>query len=158
MKEEATQEVVKVVKQKKKGKFYVDPEEFRNAIKKYYEDGNCDVFLCTCLNKISEKLGYLPCFYNYSYKEEMYGDAIVKMFSALKKKKFDCTSETNPFNYFTTIAFNAFINRIKREKRHHETIAEFKAQKYEEMLTSGEAHIYVKPSGDSTEETHYFDQ
>ncbi len=32
-------------------------------------------------------------------------------------KKFDINSEYNPFSYFTTIAFHAFINRIKKEKK-----------------------------------------
>lgn len=85
-----------------------------------------------------------------SYKEEMIGDALIKMFSALKRKKFDVTGESSPFGYFTTIAFHAFINRIKKEKKHHEAISEYRDRKYEEIISTSEGHIYVKPIMDST--------
>ena len=78
------------------------------------------------------------------------------MYSALKFKKFNLGSDTNPFSYFTTIAFHAFINRIKKEKRHHEAIEEYKAECYEKLLTGGEVHddrynIYTKPCDDEEE-------
>lgn len=92
-----------------------------------------------------------------SYKEEMIGDALIKMFSALKRKKFDVSTETSPFGYFTTIAFHAFINRIKKEKKHHDTLVEYRQRKYEDELSSSEGHIYVKPILDSTEEDPFFD-
>jgi hypothetical protein len=142
---------------KNKDAFYVDPIVFKNEIKEYYKSGNCTDFLGDCLNKIAEGLGYNPKFINYSYKEEMIGDALIKMFSALKRKKFDVESETSPFGYFTTIAFHAFINRIKKEKKHHDTINEYKQRKYEEEMSSSEGHIYVKPILDSTEEDPFWD-
>ena len=40
--------------------------------------------LADSLNKIATGLSYAPNFINYSYKDEMVGDAILKMFSALK--------------------------------------------------------------------------
>lgn len=147
-----------ILKPKKtKDAFYVDPIVFKNQIKEYYKSGVCTDFLGDCLNKIAEGLGYNPKFINYSYKEEMIGDALIKMFSALKRKKFDVESETSPFGYFTTIAFHAFINRIKKEKKHHDTINEYKQRKYEEEMSSSEGHIYIKPILDSTEEDPFSD-
>lgn len=140
-----------------KEQFYVDPNLFKNEISTYYESGNCTNYLGECLNKIAEGLGYSPKFINYSYKEDMIGDALIKMFSALKRKKFDVASDTSPFGYFTTIAFHAFINRIKKEKKHHDTLTEYRERKYEEILSSSEGHIYVKPILDSTEEPCIFD-
>jgi len=142
---------------KTKDEFYVDPDVFKEQIKKYYETNVCTDFLGDCLNKIAEGLGYNSKFINYSYKEDMIGDALIKMFSALKRKKFNVDSETSPFGYFTTIAFHAFINRIKKEKKHHDTITEYKQRKYEEELSSSEGHIYVKPILDSTEEVEEMD-
>jgi hypothetical protein len=142
---------------KNKEAFYVDPNKFKKEIEKYYKTGVCDEFLGSCLTKIAEGLGYNPKFINYSYKEEMIGDALIKMFSALKRKKFDIKSETSPFGYFTTIAFHAFINRIKKEKKHHDTLTEYRERKYEEILSSSEGHIYVKPIMDSTEEDPFSD-
>jgi hypothetical protein len=137
---------------KLKEQYYVDPEKFKESIVDFYKSGECDDYLGGCLNKIAEGLGYNGKFINYSFKEEMIGDALIKMFSALKRKKFDVNSETSPFGYFTTIAFHAFINRIKKEKKHHDTLVEYRQRKYEEELSSSEGHIYVKPILDSTEE------
>lgn len=141
-----------------KEQFYVNPAEFKKQIEIFYKTGECTNYLGDCLNKIAEGLGYSPKFINYSYKEDMIGDALIKMFSALKRKKFDVKSETSPFGYFTTIAFHAFINRIKKEKKHHDTLNEFKQRKYEEILSTSEGHVYVKPIIDSTcEEDPYYD-
>jgi hypothetical protein len=141
-----------------KEQFYVNPSEFKKQIEIYYKTGDCTNYLGNCLNKIAEGLGYSPKFINYSYKEDMIGDALIKMFSALKRKKFNVESETSPFGYFTTIAFHAFINRIKKEKKHHDTLNEFRERKYEEIMSTSEGHIYVKPIIDSTcEEDPYYD-
>lgn len=130
-----------------KKEYYIDPLEFKNAIRLYYTDGNCTDYLGECLNKISKNLSYSPCFVNYSYKEDMIGDALVKMFSALKRKTFNTESDTSPFSYFTTISFHAFINRIKKENKHHETLKQYTEKCYADLLTDskGSGHIYIKP-------------
>ena len=85
----------------------------------YYGSGTDEIGekLGESIYKIATGLSYAPNFINYSYRDDMIGDAIVKMFSALQMKKFDINSGNNPFSYFTTIAFHAFINRIKKENR-----------------------------------------
>jgi len=133
-----------------KEQFYVDPERFRTMISEYYKTDDCTKELGESINKIAEGLSHSPNFQGYTYRDEMIGDAIVKMYSALKFKKFNIKSETSPFAYFTTIAFHAFINRIKKEKKHHETVESYKEDRYEQMLTLGgspEEHfnIYTKP-------------
>ena len=126
-------------------KFYTIPAEFKAAIKKYYEDEDLTNYLGECINKIAKRLSYYPSFINYTYKEDMIGDAIVKMYSALKRKKFQVNSDHNPFSYFTTIAWHAFINRIKKENKHNATLQAYKEKVYEELITSSEGHIYIKP-------------
>lgn len=150
-------EIEPIIKKKNKEQFYIDPVLFKKEIAIYYDTGKCTDYLGGCLNKIAEGLGYSPKFINYSYKEEMVGDALIKMFSALKRKKFDVSTDTSPFGYFTTIAFHAFINRIKKEKKHYDTLCEYRERKYEEILSSSEGHIYVKPILDSTEEDIFND-
>jgi hypothetical protein len=85
-----------------------------------------------------------------SYKEDMIGDARVKMVAALQHKKFNLKLGKNPFSYFTTIAFHAFINRIKKEKKHHQIVLDYQEQVYTDLLTSGEGtgtkNIYTDPS------------
>jgi hypothetical protein len=146
------------VKIKPKSKeHYVNSKEFKEAIAKYYDTDVCGEDLGEMITKIAHGLSYAPNFINYSYKDEMIGDAVVKMFTALFNKKFNldaCDStgkKYNPFSYFTTIAFHAFINRIKKEKRHHEALNEYKERVYEETLNSSDEagqKVYVKPTSE----------
>jgi len=132
-------------KKGKKTEYYVNPKEFYNQIKAYYEtDDLCDT-LAESVHKIAIGLSYATNFINYTYKDEMVGDAVVKMFTALKHKKFNIESHSNPFSYFTTIAYHAFINRIKKEKRYKQTINEYQETIYEEiMCAEGNGRVYVK--------------
>jgi len=126
---------------------YVNAKEFEEEIKKYYDTGKITIKLGESLNKIAKGLSYAPNFINYTYKEDMMGDAIVKMFSALRNKKFKLNSGFSPFSYFTTIAFHAFINRIKKEKKHSEMVNEYKDRVYTDLMSSdSEYNIYTKPN------------
>lgn len=126
--EEVVEEKIIEEKPKKRGrkvsdkaKYYVDPKEFDEEIMKYYKSANMSDNLAMMISKISNKLSYAPNFINYSYREEMVGDGIIRMMKALIAKKYNRDKGTNPFSYFTRIAFNAFRNRIKKEKHIHET-------------------------------------
>lgn len=151
-----TNEKVEPVKVKKRrgpkpkiDQYYVNPVDFKQQIREYYVSEVCIFELANSLKRIAYGLGNKSNFINYTYKEEMIGDALVKMYTALKNKKFNVDSEYNPFSYFTTIAFHAFINRIKKEKKHHETLTNYKEMVYEaEMSDATDGRVYVKPSCD----------
>jgi hypothetical protein len=68
-----------------------------------------------CFLKICNKLSTKPNFMGYSYRDEMIADAIENCVSAAHS--FDPSKSTNPFAYFTQIAWNAFIRRIAKEKK-----------------------------------------
>jgi DNA-directed RNA polymerase specialized sigma24 family protein len=71
--------------------------------------GNCFYLLC-------ERLSYRPNFINYSFREEMVGDAIENCLSAVDN--FDPNEQKqNPFGYFSLIAWRAFVRRIQKEKK-----------------------------------------
>ena len=131
-KEEKEEElVVEKVKNKKKPDkkvFYVEPKKFDEEIVKFYESGVMNNELAGMVSKISNKLSYAPNFINYSYREEMVGDGIIRMMKALISKKYNREKGTNPFSYFTRIAFNAFRNRIKKEKHMHETHEKYRRE------------------------------
>ena len=128
----------------------MDPVLFKQQLVTYYKTGAGEDLLAESVSKIAYGLSYSSNFINYTYKDEMIGDALVKMFTAVKNHKFDVTSEYNPFSYFTTIAFHAFINRIKKEKKHTEAINEYKSRFYEQELNEGtDVNIYVKPDSDN---------
>ena len=135
---------------KKKTEHYVDSKVFYEQICEYYKTDVIPDSLAQSILKISTGLSYAPNFINYSYKDEMIGDAILKMYSALKNKKFNIVDHNNPFSYFTTVAFHAFINRIKKEKRHRETITKYQKTVYfDQMDTATNGQVYVEnPSED----------
>jgi hypothetical protein len=145
-----------VVTKTKKGKekvHYVNGKEFEEEIRAYYKSGHVTQKLGESITKIAHGLSYAPNFINYSYKDDMIGDAIVKMFSALRNKKFKLDTGFSPFSYFTTIAFHAFINRIKKENKHHAVLNEYREKVYTDLMLdpeiTGSAHIYVEPTDDN---------
>ena len=140
-----------------KEQFYVDPSVLKEQIVEFYKTDKCTYELGNNLNKIAEGLSFSPSFKDYTYRDEMIGDALVKMYSALKFKKFNVETETSPFSYFTTIAFHAFINRIKKEKKYHAAVDSYRAECYEKLLTAGEVHdekynIYTKPQEENSDD------
>jgi DNA-directed RNA polymerase specialized sigma24 family protein len=122
---------------KEKKPHYVNSKEFTQDIQDYYGSGSDEIGekLGESIFKIAKGLSYAPNFINYSYKDDMVGDAIVKMFSALQSKKFNIDSGNNPFSYFTTIAFHAFINRIKKEKKQRQVVNDYQEMVYEELAS-----------------------
>ena len=128
--------------------YYVSSKLFRQQLQEYYDNDIMTNELAENIVKIAEGLSYNWRFINYtkSWKEEMIGDAIIKMYSALEEKKFNIDSAFNPFSYFNQIAWNAFSNRIKKEKRQHDGLEEYKQMVYEEsMQDSSHGVVYVKP-------------
>lgn len=70
--------------------------------------------IASAIIRISTKLMNSYRFVNYPYKEEMIGDAILKC--CLKVHLFNPERSENPFAYFTQIAWNEAISRIKNEQ------------------------------------------
>ena len=144
-------------KSKKNKAYYVSPKEFKENIVAYYHSGEEMItdYLGETVYKIAVGLSYAPNFINYTYKEDMIGDAILKMLAALREKKFNIDSEYNPFSYFTTIAFHAFVNRIKKEKRYRETIDNYQQEYYAANLSSEDGpSIYVSPDDENSDDNY----
>lgn len=142
-------------KNKKKSEHYVPAKDFVKAIDEFYaKPGEAEIGeqLGIYIYKIATGLSFAPNFINYSYKDDMVGDAIVKMISALKNKKFNPETGNNPFSYFTTIAFHAFINRIKKEKKQREIVLNYQESVYEDLIAEGQFHPSTAGT-DSTSET-----
>lgn len=148
-----------------KENYYVDPKEFRESLKRYYDTDVLTDDLAENIKKIAYGLSYNGSFIRYTYKDDMIGDALIKMYSALKRKKYsfdkksirgkDVGSICNPFSYFTTIAFHAFVNRIKKETRHHKTEKDYRERVYEDLMTdpnNSNYSVYIKPHDDSDDD------
>jgi hypothetical protein len=107
---------------------YVDPLQMEKLIEEYYVSGKLSSDLADMVQKIATRLGYAQNFINYSFKTEMIGDAVIKMITALTRKRFKCNSGYNPFSYFTKVAYRAFQNRIKKEKKEYETLHRYQEE------------------------------
>jgi len=64
---------------------------------------------------IATKLATRPNFSGYSYKDEMISDGIENCLQYLHN--FDPDKSKNPFAYFTTIIYYAFLRRIQKEQK-----------------------------------------
>ena len=115
---------------KAKKEFYVNPKEFTDELQKYYETDIITDNLALMIRNIAYGLAHASNFINYTFKEEAIGDSLIKMFSALKQKKYKFDKGFNPFSYFNSIAFNCWRSRIKKEKRMRDTLAAYQEEVY----------------------------
>lgn len=100
---------------------YVNNKTLYGVLVKYNEDKlrldtvRVPEYVGECILLITGRLSTRGNFINYSYKDEMVSDAIENCLAAVDN--FDVERYTNPFAYFTQIAWFAFIRRIEKEKR-----------------------------------------
>jgi len=105
---------------------YVNNEDFLQAMIDFRE--SCEIaknegkprpvipeYIAKCIMMIAEKLSRKPNFYNYTFREDMVGDAIKNCI--LYIDNFDPSISRNPFAYFTQIIYFAFIQRIQKERK-----------------------------------------
>lgn len=127
----------------KKTQYYVNPAEFKEELQKCYDDGIISNKLGKMLLDIVTGLSYRPNFMNYTYREEMVGDAIQKMVKAVRDKNFDFNKGSNPFSYFNRIAWRAFLVRIQDEKKKRSALDLYQEEVYAEVLS--EFGCYISP-------------
>lgn len=94
------------------------------------DDGHISEELGTMIMKICIRFSLHPRFYGYSYRDEMVADAIYTCLSRGVDKIDPDRPGSNPFSYFTAIAFNCFRGRINSEKKFMETKKRFRENKY----------------------------
>lgn len=109
-----------------KKKHYVNNKDLLTAILQYKKDAKqakreklpptrMPEYVGQCLMLIAENLSHKPNFSNYTFREEMIGDAIENC--CMYFDNFDPKKSKNPFAYFTQIIYYAFLRRIHREKK-----------------------------------------
>jgi len=108
--------IVKKKKKKSKKAYYVDPKRFLQLLKEYYESDDLIDELAESTSKIAVGLSYSPNFINYSYKDEMIGDAVVKMIAAVKNKKFNLEATSNPFSYLLQLRITLLLTELKKKR------------------------------------------
>lgn len=112
---------------------YVYNEDFLIMLKEYQTTKNRKVFntIGKIFLSIATNLLNKPCFIEYTKdrKDEMTSDATFLMVRYIDR--YDVT-KYNPFSYFTTVAWNAFLQNIKDYKKFDEI---FKSLDYIEDMS-----------------------
>lgn len=141
-----SQSPVKRKRSKTNPEYYVQPARFDELIIEYYESNVLSEELCECVLKIANKLSHGPNFRNYSYREEMVGDAVEKMVYTLHNKTYKYNPDVitkngkkgNAFMYFSKTAYNAMVNRIKLEDKNNKAIEDYREEMYEQIMAAEE--------------------
>ena len=117
-----------------KKKYFVNNEEFLILLDEYKETKVLSEELGKIFVDMSKNLLYSRQFINYSddWKAEMQSDALFNL--CRYAGTFDKTKSSNPFSYFTRTIINAFIMRIKKEKKGNFKEEVLRKQAYGEFL------------------------
>jgi hypothetical protein len=106
---------------KRKSVNYINNKDLYEAMKALYEQKQAGEnpripdYIGKCFLQICNKLGTRSNFAGYTYVDEMIDDAIENCVMAVHG--FNPAKSINPFAYFSQIAWNAFVRRIKKEKK-----------------------------------------
>ena len=105
---------------------YIDNEKFYDELVEYKKicleakelnlvKPTASNYIGKCILDLAMNYSYKPSFINYTYKDQMVSDAIEACIKYVSS--FDPEKSKNPFAYFTTTCHNAFILRIRKEKK-----------------------------------------
>lgn len=72
-------------------------------------------YVGACILAIAQNVAKMPRFYNYPFKADMISDGVENC--CMYFHNFNEEKTQNPFNYFTTIIYYAFLRRIQKEKK-----------------------------------------
>ena len=114
--------------------YYIKPAEFLPELEAYYAelkvnpdapwpDGICRKFI-QIVNGLSKRYNFI----NYTYIDEMKSDALEIMMRY--GKGFNPSLGYNPFSYFNRVAYRAFQQRIKKEKKQQDIKERFTIETY----------------------------
>lgn len=91
-------------------------QQCRAADKRDEERPRIPEYLGECFLKMATGLSTKANFINYTYRDDMIADAVENCLVYMHN--FDPRKSKNPFAYFTSIIYYAFIRRIQRERKH----------------------------------------
>ena len=120
---------------KSKDEFYINPEEFKAAIIEFYDTGEFSEELGQMVCTLAQRIGNNTCFINYTYRDEMIQETILKISRVLKRKKYD-PYKGNAFSYFSMVGINTFKNYLKQADKKETMMEQYQSQMYEELINS----------------------
>jgi DNA-directed RNA polymerase specialized sigma24 family protein len=128
-------------------------EQLYLSIKKDNQKPRVPNYIGEAILLICNRLAYKPNFINYTFREEMIADGIENCIMAVDN--FNPDKSTNPFAYFTQIAWNAFLRRIAKERKQtyikHKNFENSFAAHEMEMIFN-DIHYYVQGTNEFSNE------
>ena len=114
------------MKEQKKKNEYINNADFLKALENYTKEKTFALendlpppripeYVGECFLKIAQGLSHKPNFINYTFKDEMIMDAVENCLMYFEN--FNPKKSSNPFSYFTTVTWYAFLRRIYKEKK-----------------------------------------
>ncbi len=102
---------------RKRGKYYVNPEELLSDLKHYKATGEITEELGTKFINLAERFASKLNFIEHAYnKEDCIGDAILRMVEQINMIDLD-HPKCNPFAYLTQTCKNSFKAKWNKEKK-----------------------------------------
>jgi DNA-directed RNA polymerase specialized sigma24 family protein len=98
--------------------YYVKNSDLLPHIHEYRETGIVSEELGGYLYKIAFNYANKGSFYGYTWKEDMVSEAVLTCIKYMYNFNPMAQKRPNPFAYFTTIIHNAFLNYIRKQKKH----------------------------------------
>ena len=99
-------------------------------------------YIGECFLKIGTHLSFKPNFANYTFREDMVSDGVENCLVYMHN--FNPRKSRNPFGYFTSVIYYAFVRRIQRERRH--TYLRYKM--IEEAVIAGDTRTSQSATGE----------
>lgn len=100
-----------------KGKYYLTNDDLLPAVTKAIEKGVITDELARMLMLLAYKYSLTYKFRNYSYREDMVGEALINLCTNGKALQFNIERSKNPFAYYTTAIYRSFCKYMREEKR-----------------------------------------
>ena len=99
-------------------KYYVKNKELLPEIIDYKESGTMTEELGAMIMAIATNYSNKGNFSNYTWKDDMIMEAVYTVLRYIHNFDPDKQKHPNPFAYITTICHHAFINFIRKQKKH----------------------------------------
>lgn len=129
--------------------------EYNQTVKQAAKEGKpkpqLTNYIAECLWLIAKNLANKPSFNQYTFKEEMIGDAVENCLRYFHN--FNAEKYKNPFAYFTQISKFAFIRRITKEKK--ELYIKYKSAQHSLTMGDGNVTQSANDDGDDGSVKHF---
>lgn len=99
---------------------YVTNAQLLQAFYEAKEKNELTPKLAKYLSLVAERYSYHPWFVGYSFREDMVSEAVVVLCANWHKFSPEKYENPNPFSYYTTTCYRAFLSYLGNEKKERE--------------------------------------